>query len=228
VAGHPLARHAEPVTTGTPAAVGVLATTTASGALTGHFCSASVVDSPTGDLVITAAHCVGGHRAGQFVFVPGYDRGQAPYGVWTVNRVFTDDGWASSSDPDDDVAFLQVSRSGPGSMQGVTGAETLGLGLAPAEPVTVTAYPNDQDTAIACRTRTRPISATQVEFSCGGYTEGTSGAPLLAQVDPATGRGMVIGVIGGYQKGGTTDAVSYAARLGPEVAALYRAAVAHG
>jgi V8-like Glu-specific endopeptidase len=226
VAGQPLDRQAKPVTAGTvPSAVGVLAATSAPGVLAGHFCSAAVVNSPAGNLVITAAHCLAGHQPGQFVFVPGYDHGRAPYGIWTVRRVFTDHDWASRSDPDDDVAFLQVSRTGAAaSVQSITGGESLGLGSAPDQLITVTAYPNSLDTAIACRTRTRPVSATQLEFRCGGYTEGTSGAPLLAWVNPATGRGTVIGVIGGYQLGGSTDAVSYAARLGPEVAALYRAA----
>src|SRR5580704_5562537 len=48
----------------------------------GHFCTASVVDSPQGDLVMTAAHCVSGLGAGQFAFVPGFRDGRTPYGVW--------------------------------------------------------------------------------------------------------------------------------------------------
>jgi len=36
----------------------------------------------------------------------------------------------------------------------------------------------------------------------------------------------VIGVIGGYQQGGATKAISYAAVLGPRIAALYQAATA--
>ena len=60
-----------------------------------------------------------------------------------------------------------------------------------------------------------------MEFDCGGYTDGTSGGPFLANVHPATGRGAVIGVIGGYEQGGDTPIVSYSARFGPAVAALY-------
>lgn len=48
---------------------------------------------------------------------------------------------------------------------------------------------------------------------------------MLADVDPGTGLGTLIGVIGGYQQGGRTDAVSYAARLGATVAALYQTAL---
>ena len=45
-------------------------------------------------------------------------------------------------------------------------------------------------------------------------------------MNPATGLGTVVGVIGGYQQGGYTDAVSYSAQFGPEIAALYRDATA--
>ena len=48
---------------------------------------------------------------------------------------------------------------------------------------------------------------------------------MLADVDAGTGLGTLIGVIGGYQHGGQTDAVSYAARLSATVAALYQTAL---
>ena len=110
---------------GTPA-VGALFTMS-KGKLGQHFCTASVVGSPEGDLVITAAHCVTGTSG--FVFVPGYDRGAAPYGTWSVTKVYVDQSWKSSSDPDDDVAFLRVSQAGSiVPIEDVTGAEALQTG----------------------------------------------------------------------------------------------------
>jgi V8-like Glu-specific endopeptidase len=206
---------------GTPA-VGALAMLTAAGGLGKRFCSASVIDSPAGNLVITAAHCLAGRQAGQFVFMPGYDNGQAPYGAWPVRRVITDQDWASSSDPDDDVAFVELTRA----VQDVTGAERLGTGQPSGQLVTVIGYPDNQDSAIFCVSYSSSFSATQLVFRCGGYTTGTSGSPLLAHVDAATGLGTVIGVIGGYQQGGAAAAISYAAALGPDIAALYQAAIA--
>ena len=38
--------------------------------------------------------------------------GLAPYGVWTVTRIYVDRAWSSSSSQDDDFAFLQVSHPG--------------------------------------------------------------------------------------------------------------------
>jgi V8-like Glu-specific endopeptidase len=210
---------------GTPA-VGALFTTS-NGRLGSHFCTASVVNSPHGDLVITAAHCVSG--ASGMVFVPGYDGGRTPYGIWTVTRVYADQEWTSSADPDDDVAFLQVGQ--PGSItpiEDVTGAEQLGTGSPTRQLVEVIGYPDSADQPIACQNWTREPMPDQLEFDCGGYTDGTSGGPFLADVNSQTGQGTVIGVIGGYEQGGLLPQISYSSMFGANVAALYQAAVAGG
>jgi hypothetical protein len=192
---------------GTPA-VGALFTTS-KGKLRQHFCSASVVHSPRGNLVVTAAHCVTG-TSGVIAFVPGYDKGKIPYGVWTVSRVYADRAWRSSSSPDDDVAFLRVAQSWS-SVQ-----------------VEVIGYPDASSQPITCRNWLKKPMRNQLEFDCGGYTNGTSGGPFLAGVSQKTGQGTVIGVIGGYQQGGDTPDVSYSSVFGTNVAALYRTAVAGG
>jgi V8-like Glu-specific endopeptidase len=209
------------------AAVGALFTTSA-GRLGQHFCTASVVNSPDGDLVITAAHCVTG-TSGPLAFVPGYDDGATPYGVWAVTKVYVDSAWSSSSDPDADVAFLRVNQ--PGSIvpiEDVTGAEQLETGTAARQLVEVIGYPDSSSNPIACRNWTSEPMPDQLEFDCGGYTDGTSGGPFLASVDPATGQGTVIGVIGGYEQGGESAAVSYSAMFGASVLRLYQAAAAGG
>jgi V8-like Glu-specific endopeptidase len=210
---------------GTPA-VGALFTMS-KGKLGDHFCTASVISSPQGDLVITAAHCVTGTSG--IVFVPGYDRGAAPYGIWTVTKIYADRSWKSSSDPDDDVAFLRVSQ--PGSIvpiEDVTGAEALKTGTPPRQLVEVIGYPDSGNQPITCRNWTREPMSEQLEFDCGGYTNGTSGGPFLASVNPLTGQGTVIGVIGGYEQGGLTPQVSYSSMFGASAAALYQLAVAGG
>jgi hypothetical protein len=210
---------------GTPA-VGALFTTSA-GQLGQHFCTASVIDSPGGDLAITAAHCMSG-TSGTIAFVPGYDNGTKPYGVWTVTKVYVDQAWSSQSNPDDDFAFLRI--SGPGSsvpVEDVTGAEQLATGLPAArQMVQALGYPNASNQPVTCRNWLREPMTGQLEFDCGGYTDGTSGGPFLSEVNPATGQGQVIGVIGGYEEGGLTPEVSYSAVLGANAAALYKTAVA--
>jgi V8-like Glu-specific endopeptidase len=211
---------------GTPA-VGALFTT-AAGKLGSHFCTASVVNSPHDDLVITAAHCVTG-TSGGIVFVPGYHNGATPYGVWTVTKIYTDPSWRSSSDPNDDVAFLQVSQADSVvPIEDVTGAEQLRTGAPTRQLVQVIGYPNSTNVPIACQNWTKQPMSDQLEFDCGGYTDGTSGGPFLANVNSLTGQGTVIGVIGGYEQGGLTPQISYSAMFGANVAALYQTAVAGG
>jgi hypothetical protein len=211
---------------GTPA-VGALFTTD-QGKLGQHFCTASVVSSPHGDLVISAAHCVSGGAA-DLVFVPGYHHGAAPYGIWTVTKIYADEAWTSSADPNDDVAFLRVGQDGSiVPIEDVTGAEQLETGTPARQVVEVIGYPNTTDVPIACRNWTREPMSDQLEFDCGGYIDGTSGGPFLAGVNPLTGQGAVIGVIGGYEQGGDTPQISYSAMFGPNVATLYRTAVAGG
>jgi V8-like Glu-specific endopeptidase len=209
-------------------AVGALFVASSAG-LGGHFCTASVVDSPHGDLVITAAHCVSSRNPSQIAFVPGYHDGHDPYGVWLVTRVVVDAQWRGSRNPDHDVAFLVIQRhGGTTGVQRLTGGERLGTGLPGRVLVHVIGYPDRAQRPVICTSRTRPFGPHQMRFDCAGYTGGTSGGPFLARSVSATGLGTVIGVIGGYEQGGDLASVSYSPRFGRAVRDLYRTAVAHG
>jgi V8-like Glu-specific endopeptidase len=209
------------------AAVGALFTMNGS-KLGTHFCTASVVHSAQGDLVLTAAHCMTDVQ-GQVVFVPGYANGKEPYGVWPVTAVYTDQAWQSAQDPDDDVAFLRLAdASGGEPIESVTGGERLGTGWREPALVQVIGYPDIADQPISCVNWAKSFSPTQLVFDCDGYTDGTSGGPFLADVSAKNGRGTVIGVIGGYEHGGNTPDVSYSPAFGSAVAALYRSAEAAG
>jgi V8-like Glu-specific endopeptidase len=208
---------------GTPA-VGALFTVS-DGRLGKHFCTATVVNSPAGNLVLTAAHCLKGHSgtgSPGIAFVPGYDNGTAPLGVWPVTRTFVDTAWATTADPDDDFAFLTVAQPGRSTpVESVTGAENLGISQPSAGLVRVIAYPDAQNDPIICQNRTSMSSPTQTQFDCDGFTVGTSGGPFLTGAGDQT----VIGVIGGYQQGGDSADISYAAVFGPKVQALYNTSV---
>jgi len=209
------------------AAVGALFTE-ANGKLGAHFCTASVVDSKAGDLAVTAAHCVYGKNAA-LVFAPDYANGKTPYGLWPVTKVYTDSAWDASQDPDHDVAFLRLSDASDGTpIEDLTGAETLATNAPAGQQVEVIGYPDQAAEPVWCSGPVKGFSATQFEFDCGGYPDGTSGGPFLTGVDAATGQGTVIGVIGGYQQGGDTPQVSYAAVFGTAVAQLYATAEAGG
>jgi V8-like Glu-specific endopeptidase len=207
------------------AAVGALFTES-DGKLGSHFCTASVVQSTHGDLAVTAAHCVTG-RTGQIVFVPGYSAGKEPYGVWAVTAVYTDQAWQSAGNVDDDFAFLRLAGASSEPIEKVTGAEKLAINPQVPVLVQVIGYPHGGDQPIACVNWAKEFSATQLVFDCGGYTDGTSGGPFLADV-AASGQGTIIGVIGGYQQGGDLPQVSYAATFSAATEALFKTAEAAG
>jgi V8-like Glu-specific endopeptidase len=193
-----------------------------------HFCTATVVDSPDGDLAITAAHCVAGRHPGVIAFVPGYHDGLEPYGVWFVRRVVVDTQWRRSRNPGHDVAFLVLEpHDGTTVVQRLTGGERLGTGWPARVQVHVIGYPDRAQRPVICASRTRPFGPHQMRFDCAGYTDGTSGGPFLARW---TGdkQSTVIGVIGGYEQGGYLASVSYSPRFGRAVRSLYRTAIADG
>jgi V8-like Glu-specific endopeptidase len=209
------------------AAVGALFTVS-DGRLGTHFCTASVVHSTRGDLAVTAAHCVTG-ISGEIAFVPDYANGKEPYGTWQVTAVYTDQAWQSAQDPDHDVAFLRLSADGDGRpIEEVTGAELLGVNRQQPAVVQVIGYPDGVEQPITCANWSKSFSPTQLEFDCDGYTNGTSGGPFLADVSGASGQGTIVGVIGGYEQGGDTPQVSYAAAFGTAAAALYQDAESAG
>jgi V8-like Glu-specific endopeptidase len=217
---------AESAQYGQTSAIGALFTLTSAGQLGTHFCTASVVDSPDGDLLITAAHCMAGRTPGGVAFVPGYSDGLEPFGIWTVSRVIEDRNWTSSADPDDDFAFLVVHRTGAnGDIEQLTGGEAVGIDVPAGETVKVIGYPDSQNGMISCENTALEFSSTQYQFNCGGFTDGTSGSPLLANVDMPDGSDTVIGVIGGYQQGGYTASISYAAKFSADLSTLYKTAL---
>lgn len=210
------------------AAVGALFNRKANGKLGSHFCTASVVKSPGENLLITAAHCMAGRSLGPttgVVFAPGYHDGKFPHGKWTITATYVNSAWELHHNPNDDVAFLVAGRLGT-HIQRHTGAEILKIDR-PPQVVDVIGYPDGTNEPITCTARARSFDhGHQMVFDCDNYTDGTSGGPFLAHVNPKTGDGWVIGVIGGYQEGGDTPDISYSPRFFSAIKDLYETAVA--
>lgn len=194
-----------------------------------HFCTAAVVRSMRGNLVITAAHCLEGRHIGQLgnvIFAPGYHDGRFPHGRWKVMSAIVDQDWRLHRDPNDDVAFLLVGRHGR-RIQRYAGAETVATGLSLPRRVRVIGYPDQSNAPVRCTGRATALTLKgyrQMVFDCGGFTNGTSGGPFLTRVSARPGYGAVIGVIGGYQLGGKLARISYSARFLRNIADLYRRA----
>ncbi len=178
-----------------------------------HNCTASVVDSPHGDLLLTAAHCVSGSGAGM-IFAPGLHGDTAPYGRWVVTAAHLAPGWLKRQDPREDYAFLTVA---PQTIDGVrteiqqvTGAYRLGTTATSGERITVPGDPAGTDNDPITCTTTTYMAHGFPSFDCRGYVSGTSGSPWLA--DAATDP-TIVGVIGGLNQGGCVDYTSYSSPL---------------
>jgi V8-like Glu-specific endopeptidase len=184
-----------------------------------HYCTASVVNSPGRNLIVTAAHCVSG-GTDDLYFAPGYHDGHAPYGMWKLGAATLDPRWTSDQDQDLDVAFVTVEPLDGFQVQNVVGGYTLGIGRSANSTVRITGYPSDDDAPRTCVNRISAFTATQLRIACTAYSSGTSGSPWVT--DGTT----VMGVIGGYQEGGATDDVSYSVCFDNDIAMLYQRAIA--
>ncbi|HEX4702930.1 MAG TPA: serine protease, partial [Pseudonocardiaceae bacterium] len=159
-------------------------------------------------------------------FVPGYHDGQDPYGIWTPSRLVVDPRWISDSDQDLDFGFLVVHKQGStDSVQSVAGGNQLGTNLGYDLSVRVAGYPDDSEKPVTCDTTTREQERYQMRFDCGNFPDGTSGGPWVTNVDPASGLGVVVGVIGGYETGGDTPETSYSSYFDDDIQQLYDTAV---
>jgi V8-like Glu-specific endopeptidase len=189
-------------------------------------CTASVVDSPGRDLLVTAAHCVYWHGYARDVsFVPGYADGQRPYGTWVPESTVVDPRWAGYTDPDLDVAFIVLQPLDGRNIQDVVGGNRLALYPGYTMLVRVSGYPVDSGQVVTCVNWTTRQSQYQLKFACAGLPDGTSGSPWLTGYDPATGTGTVAGLIGGYQQGGDSSSVSYSPYFNWHVRNLYEQAI---
>lgn len=171
----------------------------------GHWCTASVVHSPHGNLLLTAAHCV---DDGEIFFVPAYADGQRPLGTWQVVGRHTD--------ADADVSFLVVDRP----VEPITGAYSLAFGDVGSEPgaVSLIGYPDALDTPITCSNTVTHLDVG-LRIDCTDFSDGTSGSPWVAGGD------TVVGIIGGYEEGGLTEDVSYSPSFDSGTRALYLEAI---
>ncbi|MFD3717597.1 trypsin-like peptidase domain-containing protein [Streptomyces sp. NPDC058674] len=211
-----------------------------------YFCTASVVASPARNLVLSAAHCLLGPDSRQVAFVPRYTRAAPqPYGLFPVLRdagghptIWIDPRYRSQG-PDRaaalDVAFAQVGPNARGvRVQDAVGGNRLVTGAAYAQSrVSLIGYPASTARPRLCVNRTTRFTSTDaripgsfLRIDCTGYPGGTSGGPFLLHLDPRSGTGDVIGVIGGWKTGGDTADTSYSSYFGADVRTLYEKAVA--
>lgn len=97
-----------------------------------YSCSATVIDSNSGDLLLTAGHCLRdplGPWARRLSFIPAYDRGARPYGTWSAKSARVTREWAirGSSGFDFGVVELRPRAGDRISIEEAVGGRALAL-----------------------------------------------------------------------------------------------------
>ncbi|MBJ7340299.1 trypsin-like peptidase domain-containing protein [Mycolicibacterium sp.] len=186
-----------------------------------HTCTGSVVHSSTGDLILTAAHCMAdGFDAS---FVPGFSESAQPQDFWHIDTVYLDPRWVASQNPLADFAVARVSHQDGGSVEAAAGG---GFAIGPSPnigtDVAVTGYAlGVGGSPVGCTARIAELEHGYPSIRCAGLVDGTSGSPWL------TGS-TVVGITGGLQGGGCEENVSYAAPFDGAITALVTRAEAGG
>jgi len=164
-------------------------------------CSGNSVTSQNGSTVITAGHCVKyqGSWHTNWVFVPGYDNGQAPYGQWSATKILATDAWAASEDINYDVGAAVVAPLNGKTLAETVGAQGLqfngGYNKAMYAFGFPAAAPYDGSKLIHCSGNSSKDFLFSQDHSLGcNMTGGSSGGPWFSSFSEATGTGLQVSV----------------------------------
>jgi hypothetical protein len=167
-------------------------------------CSGSVIDSPAGDVVLTAGHCVidpeSGAVAESVIFDPGYREGVKPYGDFAASSFVTTPEWSSTagtSDPDEagDLALLVLAPSTKTglSVEATVGALSIAFEQSREQTYTQWGYPGESPyNGEILYSHTTPYAGVDSSFPAAerpikiasDFTAGASGGPWT--VGPAS------------------------------------------
>lgn len=160
-------------------------------------CSGNAVTSDNGSTVMTAGHCVKyqGTWHENWVFVPAYDNGDAPYGEWTAAETLTTPQWEADEDMNFDVGAAVVNELDGEKLTDVVGGQGLSFngeynqdmysfGFPAADPY-------DGETLTYCSgTSTKDFLLTDDHGLSCNMTGGSSGGPWFVDFDESTGTGL--------------------------------------
>ncbi len=147
--------------------------------------------------VITAGHCVklDGAFHTNWVFVPGYNNGNAPYGTWTARATMTTPQWLASEDINYDVGAAVVNQLNGQSLTDVVGGQGVAFNQAKAQQMYAFGWPAespyDGTKMIYCSGTTfNALISDGIGMTCD-MTGGASGGPWFAQFNEGAGTGLL-------------------------------------
>ncbi|MEU3059005.1 trypsin-like serine peptidase [Streptomyces subrutilus] len=164
-------------------------------------CSGDSITSANGSTVITAGHCVKYQGAWHtnWVFVPAYDNGNAPYGQWSATKTFATDQWAASEDMNTDVGLAVVAPLNGRTLSQAVGAQGIlfngGYNKRMYSFGFPAAAPYDGTKLVYCSGNSGKdfLLTKDHSLSCN-MTGGSSGGPWFQDFDEATGLGTQVSV----------------------------------
>ncbi|WP_407640496.1 trypsin-like serine peptidase [Actinokineospora iranica] len=162
-------------------------------------CSGNAVTSANRSVVITAGHCVKhqGNWHTNWVFVPGYRDGAAPFGQWPAKKTLTVPQWENSSDMNFDIGAAVVDQVDGKSLTDVVGGQGIAFNQPKNQDMYAFGYPAvpsppyNGEKLIYCsgKTSTDFFITRDHKITCG-MKNGASGGPWFLKFDESTGLGV--------------------------------------
>ncbi|QKV96244.1 peptidase [Streptomyces sp. NA02950] len=164
-------------------------------------CTGNAVTSQNASTVITAGHCVKyqGSWHTNWIFVPAYNNGDAPYGQWPAAKTLTTPQWEASEDINNDVGAAIVAPLNGQRLTSVVGAQGIqfngGYNKQMYSFGFPAASPYDGTKLIYCSgNSSKDFLLTQDHGLACNMTGGSSGGPWLTGFNEATGTGLQVSV----------------------------------
>ncbi|MFJ6480677.1 MULTISPECIES: trypsin-like serine peptidase [unclassified Streptomyces] len=164
-------------------------------------CSGDSVTSANGSTVITAGHCVKYQGAWHtnWVFVPAYNNGSAPYGQWSATKTFATDQWAASEDMNMDVGLAVVAPLNGQTLSQAVGAQGIAFNGGYNKKMYAfgfpAAAPYDGTKLVYCSGNSGKDFLLTKDHGLGcNMTGGSSGGPWFQDFNEATGLGTQVSV----------------------------------
>jgi hypothetical protein len=159
-----------------------------------YVCSGSAINSNSKNVVFTAGHCVG--RFGKWfnvqpwIFVPGYNNGNAPFGQWSAQQLWTRSAWFYNDNRAEDIGAAVMNTNASGQhIVNVVGGQGIEWNYPLAQYQFQFGYPT-----VAPFNGQLLKYCTGNSFNDGGHngiycnmTEGASGGPWLDDFDGTFG-----------------------------------------
>ena len=141
-----------------------------------YVCSGTAVRSNRHTLAWTAGHCVndpefGGGFATNWIFIPGYRNGEAPFGEWPAVELLTTPAWSGNIDIRQDLGAAVLARNAEGQgVEDAVGARPIDFRLSRNQQYTAFGYP-------AQPTLFEPTFDGERLYSCGSPVTGSDNPP---------------------------------------------------